>query len=122
MSLFNWGDFTLHSGKQSNFLIDCDTLTDEDLEALAALANYKNFLGSFGKVYGIPNGGLRFAKFMEKYIDKESNWTLIVDDVMTTGDSMREAYDKFQPTAYGLVIFTRTAIYPWWVTPIFEVL
>jgi len=35
MNLFQFGDFSLHSGSKSKWKIECDALTDEDVEALA---------------------------------------------------------------------------------------
>ena len=34
-TLFRHGQFTLHSGSQSAFKIDCDALTPDDIEALS---------------------------------------------------------------------------------------
>ena len=37
MNIFQTGLYTLHSGEESNFKIECDNLTDDDLETIAAL-------------------------------------------------------------------------------------
>lgn len=106
MSLFELRGCVLHSGSWSNWMIDCNSLTDDDLECLAYLG--RALVGPFGEVMGIPNGGLRFAKAMEKYATFGPR--LIVDDVYTTGDSINTWYGdgvKF------LVIFARRQPPPW---------
>jgi orotate phosphoribosyltransferase len=117
MSLFNSGDFILHSGKSSNFLIDCDSLTDEDLAALAKVKSQE--MVPFSRVIGIANGGTRFAMALMPYaVDKKAP-TLIVDDVLTTGTSMEEMKNKIGGDTIGLVIFARTKP-NWWIRSIFE--
>ena len=82
MSLFNYGDFVLHSGKPARFLIDSEQLTTEDLEAIAQLA--MPHLAAYRRVIGIPPGGLRLAKAFERGVSPAGQ-TLLVDDVWTTG-------------------------------------
>lgn len=107
MTLFNKGTFTLHSGLISNWKIDCDALVKEDYEALAVMA--LEILPHFGEVEGVPRGGLEFAKVMSKYITQGPR--LIVDDVLTTGDSMEKLMKS--GTDIGLVIFARGLCPPW---------
>lgn len=121
MSLFKTGITTLHSGATSEFKIDCDYLTDEDIETFARLIS-KNI--TFNKVYGIPTGGNRLAEALQKYcqINLDLNLTLIVDDVMTTGNSFLEfrktINDKY---VIGVCIFCRDPIKkPHWVKSIFN--
>jgi hypothetical protein len=110
--MFEWGNFTLHSGGVNPFRIDCSALTWYDLEALAAMVAPK--LQPFGQVYGIPRGGLRFARALERY--ETIGPRLVVDDVFTTGKSMQaERIYRDQ----GLVIFARTKNVPDWIRPIF---
>lgn len=118
--LFNSGEFPLHSGGTSSFKIDCDALTDGDLDALAIqVAARLRWRGT----YGIPRGGTRFALALSRYnvpcIDLPR---LIVDDVFTTGSSMlseRGRYDHQAPAAVGVVIFARSEP-PDWIYPIFK--
>ena len=58
-TLFKLGIVPLHSGGYSDFKIDCDALTDEDMRCLAYLIWQR--VGSFNPAIGIPNGGLRLA-------------------------------------------------------------
>lgn len=108
--LFQLGDFELHSGDKSDWIINCDALSDGDLEALAALA--AKGLRPFHHVHGIADGGLRFAAAMEEHrtIAVPHSY-LIVDDVMTTGRSMLEKKRQYnaQERTQGLVIFSRTS-------------
>jgi len=114
--LFRVGSFTLHSGKESTWKIDCDALLDEELEAIANIA--RDNLPHFGAVHGIPTGGLRLARAFEPYRVGGSNITLIVDDVLTTGRSMVEAKQDFR-FPVGFVIFARGEC-PDWITPMFR--
>jgi len=120
VGLFNIGEFKLHSGAISGFKIDCDALNDEDMESIAKIISEKL---EFSRVIGIPNGGLRLAKALEKYKENTGS-ILIVDDVLTTGDSMAEQYDKLKETnkdkdIVGMVLFARGKC-PWWVISLFE--
>jgi hypothetical protein len=115
--LFNRGEFTLHSGDESTFLIDCDALTDEDL---AALAHEVSTRLRWRKVVGIPEGGLRFAEKLSAYnIGSTELPVLIADDVWTTGRSMREMSgtvlrDRGTGTVVqGVVIFARDEVDGW---------
>ena len=113
--MFKRGHFELHSGGESDFLIDCGTLTDDDLVALANHAAGK--LPPFGLVEGVPNGGMRFAEALGHFATGPAGVLLIVDDVCTTGASMEE--QRAGREAYGVVIFARGDSWPTWVRPIF---
>lgn len=115
--MIEFGWFQSHSKFQLPWKIDCDDLTDNDIEAIAKLIQWKF---AFGGVYGIPQGGLRLQKALEKYTTSEYP-LLIVDDVLTTGNSMNEAKLKLAtPNAIGVVIFSR-GICPNWIWSIFNV-
>lgn len=109
--MFNHGTFISHSGKQLSFKIECDDLTDNDLETLAKLVSKRL---QFGRIKSVPTGGDRFAAALQKYCTKGP--TLIVDDVFTTGRSMEKARES--PYDLGVVIFARSKC-PCWITPIF---
>ena len=92
MSLFRGGRFTLHSGDTSTLKIDCDALSDEDWQSIAAQVSTRF---RFGAVIGVPRGGVPFARALEPYVDDTlCGDTLIVDDVLTTGASMEAAKER----------------------------
>lgn len=114
-NLFQSGNFTLKSGKQTDYLIDCSALTPNDWETLALMAYQR--LPAFGKVEGVPRGGIPFAKALEKYIVPNNPTLLIAEDVVTTGGSMNRLRDNRE--AIGVCVFARGALYKW-ITPIFK--
>lgn len=66
------------------------------------------FLPIFNHVVGIPRGGLALAKALESYkVPYLPYPRLVVDDVLTTGASMREFMKEDD---IGLVIFARGPI------------
>lgn len=111
-ALFQSGEFVLAAGQQSRFKIECDSLIDDDLAALAEQLAER--LPPFGAVEGVPRGGLRLAELMTSYVSDGP--LLVVDDVWTTGMSMMS--HRGDRAAIGAVIFARHAP-PEWVTPLF---
>lgn len=123
MTLFRTGNFRLHGGEESFFKIDCDALTNDDLDTLALLVAEDPRIGKFFQVEGVPTGGLRFAQALapyalSKYTDVRNPRVLIVDDVLTTGGSM-ERQRAGRDHVRGVVIFARGEC-PDWVTPLFS--
>lgn len=115
-NLFQLGDFTLHSGKRSNFKIECDALTDEDWDTIAdwIIDRYR-----FSEVYGVPKGGTKLAERLQAHT-KDNSCLLIVDDVFSTGTSMDAAKAKFgRLDTLGVVVFARGKC-PSWIQPIFQ--
>ena len=82
-------DFTMHSGEKTFFKIECDALTEEEINTFALLITSKV---RFSGLVGIPRGGIRITEALKKYTLSYalSTTTLIVDDVFTTGFSMEE--------------------------------
>jgi orotate phosphoribosyltransferase len=117
-NLFQLGNFTLHSGAKSNYLINCDALTDEELDCIAFMISEK-LPWKFGRVEGVPRGGLLLAGRMVRYATPELDRLLIVDDVYTTGRSM-EAHRAGRAGVHGAVIFARAPITHNWITPLFR--
>lgn len=118
MDLIQYGKFKSHSGLDLNWKIDCDALSNNDIKAIATIIR-KKFI--YGKVIGIPRGGLKLAAELLPY---ERNLLidplLIVDDVLTTGKSMEEFREKYvHKNIIGVVIFSRTLNIPNWIHPIF---
>lgn len=129
MGLFNLGEFKLHSGEVSNFKIDCDALTDDDLYTVAYLISRE--LQPYNFVVGVPQGGLRLAEMFKEFETKEElpPSLLIVDDVLTTGASMNFEYQKHKDRfkmIQGAVIFDRRETYELygnsvgWIRPLFR--
>lgn len=131
-SLFTAGMFRSHSGIALPFKIDCDALTDDDLKTLARRVSD---ILRFNAVVGIPNGGLRFSIALQRYVLTRGQiivmghlpTTLIVDDVLTTGNSIERERARLADTLppgdnmmfAGLVIFARAPC-PNWVRSIFQ--
>lgn len=109
--LFQTGNFQLHSGGSSDFKIECDALTEQDWQTLA-LQVARN-VGMFREVVSVPHGGDKLAYWLEQY--KTVGPVLVVDDVLTSGNSIQEMMhyvkqrdhgsDPFN--VYGFVIFAR---------------
>lgn len=127
MSLFQTGKFTLHSGAESDWIIDCNALSDADIATLAHMASKLFFCRPFGRVVGIPRGGLRMAAAMEQYITPDAAPILLVDDVLTTGGSLQKVrldlHSQGVKRVRGLVIFSRNPVLvdiePW-ITALFR--
>lgn len=128
MSLFNLDDFTLHSGAKSNWKIDCDALSTGDIEALAEMI--RQLVGPFREVRGIPCGGLRLEDALKVHRVRHGTIQtvrpadlLLVDDVLTTGDSMERAREAALADGFrdivGSVLFVRGPRPPW-VQPLFQ--
>lgn len=104
MNLFRSGEFTLHSGIETRWKIECDALTGHDLHTLASIIARN--IPPFRTVEGVPTGGLRLATMLREYETLYiGDPLLIVDDVLTTGAS----YEKQRAgrDAIGVVLFAR---------------
>lgn len=104
--------FAMHSGAATDFKIECDALTDEEIETFAMLVA-RAF--KFGRVDGVPRGGWRIANALQKYCTRGPR--LLVDDVLTTGGSMELGRER--DTDIGVVLFARGPC-PEWVHPVFQ--
>lgn len=116
-ALFQRGSFTLASGRSSSWKIECDALTLDDWAGLAAMA--VEAFGAPGPVFGVPRGGVPFAKALRLYPTRLGP-TWIVDDVLTTGGSMERHRSDICATAgvsvsdvVGVVVFARGTPPPW---------
>lgn len=116
-NLYQSGLFKLSSGRQSFFKIDCDALTEEDWITLANMA--LSVLTPFSAVEGVPNGGIAFAKALERYIEPGANKLLIAEDVVTTGASMER--QRNGRDARGICVYNRALSYPRWIHSIFRI-
>ncbi len=126
-TLFKQIDFISHSGYNLKWKIECDALSDEELETLASVIKTKieneYFRYAIKEIVGIPTGGLRIAECLKKQIKIDEllgTLVIIVDDVLTTGKSMEE-YKKWY-SAYsclGFVLFARGTPNKW-IKPVFQ--
>lgn len=108
-SLFQRIHFTSASGQPLTWKVECDALTDEDWATLAEIA-IEQFGLRFSKVYGVPHGGLPFAQALRAHVTHDpTDPTLVVDDVWTTGGSMRTFMEAnlFDANTIKLVAFAR---------------
>ena len=101
MNIFQEGKFISHAGNELNWKIECDALSDADWDCLARIIHERT---RFGSVYGIPRGGTKLAAALEKYITPGHPLRLVVDDVYTTGKSMK---DVMKDKDLGFVVFAR---------------
>lgn len=91
-------EVTLASGRTSEFKIECDALTPEDIDAaawlMAKLAQERVY--SWHKVVGVPRGGVPLAEAIDRLFvtNPKSRRLLVVDDVWTTGYSMGKFIDS----------------------------
>lgn len=128
MNLFQKINFNSHSGKNLTWKIECDALTNEDWETLAFIISERF---RWCRVYGVPEGGNKLANALRKYslapsMTVDTKYYLLVDDVLTTGDSMVEERMRLDDEEHvwmedvqGVVVFARGKC-PDWVTPIFQ--
>lgn len=112
MSLFKLDAAMLHSGDLSWWKINCEFLTDDDLRCVAAHIVYHCW--PWSKVVGIPRGGLRLAELLKHHPALPGAPVLIVDDVYTTGRSMKKEATKHLG-AKGAVIFAREPVTEGWI-------
>lgn len=87
VTLFKKGIFKSAAGILLPWKIECDALTDEDWETIAFIIASKC---EFGSVFGVPTGGEKLAKALEKYITVGLSVKLVVDDVFTTGTTLKK--------------------------------
>lgn len=112
--MFDYGITVSHSGLLLPWMIDCNSLTDSDLHTLARIVHDKF---SYSKVIGIPRGGMRFAEALREF-SVPNHSTLLVDDVLTTGKSMKNCRESISGPVLGVVIFARGRC-PDWIWPLF---
>jgi len=117
--IFQTGEFKLHSGKNSNWKIECDNLTREDWHTLAQISS--KIIGEFDKVFSCGGAADFFAQELKEFSTKTGP-SLIVDDVLTSGNTMERVKKNFQAIwnieVKGIVAFARGPC-PSWITPIF---
>ena len=122
MNLFQSVDFVSHSGLELKWKIECDALSDPEWFTISQMI--MEISVPFKEAIGIPRGGTKLGNLLNQYgTGKREDPVLLVDDVLTTGESMKQFKTKRSwryPSDYiGWVVFARTKT-PKWVTALFQ--
>ena len=120
--LFQSVDFKSHSGLELKWKIECDAISDPEWFTISQMI--MEISVPFKEAIGIPRGGTKLGNLLNQYgTRKKEDPILLVDDVLTTGESMKEFKTKRtwrNPADYiGWVVFARTKT-PKWVTALFQ--
>jgi len=120
--LFKSVDFKSHSGLELKWKIECDALSDPEWFTISQMI--MEISVPFKEAIGIPRGGTKLGNLLNQYgTGKREDPVLLVDDVLTTGESMKQFKTKRSwryPSDYiGWVVFARTKT-PKWVTALFQ--
>lgn len=139
MNLFETGDFILHNGAATFWRLNAECFSSDDLIKFAQIVLANVWFHGIDRVVGVPTGGEAFAEAIRRlrtyplledaaYVpDHPGAFTLIVDDVLTTGASMQNAARRVKSPIVGAVIFARPDPYtgkfcvPDWVHPLFTI-
>ena len=122
MNLFQSVDFISHSGLELKWKIECDALSDPEWFTISQMI--MEISVPFKEAIGIPRGGTKLGSLLNQYgTGKRKDPVLLVDDVLTTGESMKQFKTKRSwryPSDYiGWVVFARNKC-PDWVTALFQ--
>ena len=120
--LFQSIDFTSHSGLDLTWKIEMNALSDPEWFTISKMI--LELSPPFKEAIGIPTGGTKLGSLLNAHgTGKRKDPICIVDDVLTTGNSMKEFMTKRSwrnPTKYiGWVVFARGKC-PNWVTALFQ--
>ena len=121
--LFQSIDFKSHSGLDLSWKIEMDALSD--LEWFTIKKMIMELTPPFKEAVGIPQGGIKLGDLLNEHgTGKKEDPICIVDDVLTTGESMEYFLTQYQRnrrpfTAIGWVVFARGQC-PGWVTSLFQ--
>ena len=115
LELFVHTAFKSHSGVYLPWKIDCDALSDQDLDCIVRVVAP---ITRYNVAVGIPRGGLRLAHAFNNYSPHagrpRGRATLLVDDVLTTGRSLTAMRAQLHPMrCTGFVLFARSTPPPW---------
>lgn len=99
---------TLHSGLVSDWRINFEQFPENSVRTFASMIAQR--AGPFGRVEGVPTGGLLLAELLRPFLCSDSDNLLIADDVLTTGDSITR--HRNGRDAVGWVVFDRSAGFP----------
>jgi len=123
MNLFQSINFKSHSGLDLEWKIDMDALDDLDWFTIKKMI--LEIAPPFREAVGIPRGGVKLGDLLNEHATgKDEDPICIVDDVLTTGESMEYFLSQYRHnrggfTAFGWVVFARAQCPPW-VTALFQ--
>jgi len=124
IDLFQSIDFKSHSGLNLNWKIECEALSSSEWGTISNMIMKSS--PPFSKALGIPKGGVRLAALLNEHATgNEKDPVCIVDDVLTTGESMEHFLSQYSRnrdipfTAIGWVVFARVQT-PNWITALFQ--
>ena len=123
--LFKSGDFKSHSGLDLSWKIEMDALSDSEWFTIKKMI--MEYSPPFKEVVGIPEGGVKLGNLLNEHATgDEKDPVCIVDDVLTTGESMEYFLSQYQRNrrlmpfmAIGWVVFARGPC-PHWVSALFQ--
>ena len=122
--LFQSINFKSHSGLDLNWKIECDALSHLEWYTISKMI--MEVSPPFREAIGIPRGGIKLATLLNESAatGNEKDPICIVDDVLTTGESMEHFLSQYwrnrRPfTAIGWVVFSRAQT-PDWVQALFQ--
>ena len=123
--LFKSGDFKSHSGLDLSWKIEMDALSDSEWFTIKKMI--MEYSPPFREVVGIPEGGVKLGNLLNEHATgDEKDPVCIVDDVLTTGESMEYFLSQYQRNrrlmpymAIGWVVFARGQC-PHWVRALFQ--
>ena len=94
MDLFQDVDIIGHAGGKLTWKIECDAISDAEWQVLANLIlHYEK--RPFRVAIGIPTGATTLGNILNRHATGERQHpVLVVDDVYTTGTSVREFKEK----------------------------
>ena len=122
--LFKSINFKSHSGLDLTWKIECDVLSDPEWFTIKKMI--LEVMPPFREAIGIPTGGVKLAALLNEHATgKEEDPICIVDDVLTTGESMehflslRGIEGKSVMPAIGWVVFARVQP-PSWIKALFQ--
>ena len=123
--LFKSGDFKSHSGLDLSWKIECDALSDSEWFTIKKMII--EYTPPFREAVGVPEGGIKLGSLLNEHATgDEKDPGCIVDDVLTTGESMEYFLSQYQRNrrlmpfmAIGWVVFARGPC-PHWVSALFQ--
>ena len=123
--LFKSGDFKSHSGLDLSWKIEMDALSDSEWFTIKKMII--EYTPPFREAVGVPEGGIKLGSLLNEHATgDEKDPVCIVDDVLTTGESMEYFLSQYKRNrrlmpymAIGWVVFARTKC-PDWVSALFQ--